>query len=45
MITKKELLKNGLFNSKKFVIEQDEEEDEDQYDTEEDDDLMSGRQN
>ena len=38
MITKKELLKNGLFNSKKIVIEQDEVEDEDLYDTEEDND-------
>jgi ferritin len=38
MITKKELLRNGLFNSKKIVIEQDEEDYDDTYDTNDDDD-------
>jgi ferritin len=38
MITKEELLRNGLFNSKKIVIEQDEEDDDNTYDTDNEDD-------
>ena len=37
MITKEELLRNGLFNSKRIVIEQNQEEDDDTYDTDNED--------